>query len=93
MGKFRLKIENEAKKEIKAHYKSGNKASVKTIEKILMELTTHPYTGTGKPEALKYNMTDYWSRRINQKDRMVYKVDEKVVTVFIIAAMGHYNEK
>jgi len=58
----------------------------------LIELTETPYTGIGNPEALKFELSGFWSRRINQKDRMIYKVEEDIVTVFVISAMGHYNK-
>ena len=93
MGQFKLKIEELAELHIKQHIKSGDKASIKKIEKILIELTKTPYSGIGNPEALKYELTGFWSRKINQKDRLIYKVQEDIVTVFVIAAMGHYGAK
>lgn len=93
MGKFRLKIEALAERHIKQHFKSGDKASIKKIEKILIELTETPYTGIGNPEPLKYELSGFWSRRINLKDRIIYKVEENIVTVFVISAMGHYGNK
>ena len=93
MGQFKLKIEELAQKHLKLHYKSGDKGNIKKIEKILIELSQTPYAGTGNPEQLKYELTGFWSRRINQKDRMIYKVEEDVVTVFVVSAMGHYNNK
>jgi len=93
MGQFKLKIEELAQLHLKKHYKSGDKASIKKIEKILIELSETPYTGAGNPEALKYELTGFWSRKINQKDRLIYKVHEDIVTVFVISAMGHYNQK
>jgi len=93
MGQFKLKIEELAQLHLKRHFKSGDKASIKKIEKILLELTETPYTGIGNPEALKYELSGFWSRKINQKDRLIYKVEEDIVTVFVISAMGHYNQK
>lgn len=93
MGKYLVEITPDAKHDLKAHFKSGNKATIKKIEKILVELTETPYEGEGRPEQLKHEFNGYWSRRINQKDRMVYRVAEDVVTVFIVSAMGHYNDK
>jgi toxin YoeB len=93
MGQFKLKIEELAEKHIKQHFRSGDKASIKKIEKILIELTETPYSGIGNPEALKYELTGFWSRKVNQKDRLIYKVEENIVTVFVISAMGHYNQK
>ena len=57
------------------------------------ELKSHPYSGTGKPEELKYDLQGYWSRRINQKDRMVYSINDNTVTVEVVSAMGHYSDK
>jgi toxin YoeB len=93
MGQFKLKIEELAEKHLKQHLKSGDKASIKKIEKILVELTETPFAGIGNPEQLRYELSGFWSRRINQKDRLIYKVDENVVTVFVISAMGHYDQK
>jgi toxin YoeB len=93
MGKFRLKIEELAQDHIKQIYKSGNKGNIKKLEKIFSELSQTPYSGTGQPEQLKYNLSGYWSRRLNQKDRIVYRVDEHIVTVFVISAMGNYEDK
>jgi toxin YoeB len=93
MGQFKLKIEELAELHLKKHFKSGDKASIKKIEKILVELTDTPYNGTGNPEPLKYELSGFWSRKVNQKDRLIYKVEEDIVTVFVISAMGHYNQK
>jgi toxin YoeB len=92
MGKYIVELAALAKKELKSHKKSGNTASIKKLENILKELSTTPYEGTGNPEALKHGLSGYWSRRINKKDRLVYKVYEKKVTVLILSAMGHYNK-
>lgn len=93
MGKFRLKIEKSAQIDIKKHYKSGNKSTIKKIEIILKELEIHPTTGTGQPEQLKYQLSNKWSRRVNQKDRMIYTIDNNTVTVYVLSAMGHYSDK
>jgi toxin YoeB len=93
MGKFRLKIEKSAQIDIKKHYKSGNKPTIKKIEIILYELSEHPTTGTGQPEQLKHELSGKWSRRINQKDRMVYSINNQTVTVEVLSAMGHYSDK
>jgi len=93
MGQFKLEIEELAETHIRKIFKSGDKASIKKIEKIFIELTETPYTGIGNPEALKYELSGYWSRKINQKDRMIYRVEEEIVTVFVISAFGHYGAK
>lgn len=93
MGKFRLEVTDIAKKQIEKHYKFGDKASLKRLDIILLELTNHPYAGVGNPEQLKDHLSGFWSRRLNQKDRLVYSVDENLVVVDVISAMGHYNDK
>ncbi|MBU3658253.1 MAG: Txe/YoeB family addiction module toxin [Flavobacteriales bacterium] len=93
MGKFRVEIKIEAQKDLKRHFKSGDKATIKRIEVILKELEIHPFVGTGQPEPLKYELTGKWSRRLNQKDRIIYEVHEDIVTVDVLSAMGHYSDK
>lgn len=93
MGKYKVVLEENADLDLQKHKRSGNKAALKKIATIFYELSEHPYTGTGQPEQLKYDLAGYWSRRINQKDRLIYKVSESIVTVFVISAMGHYEDK
>lgn len=76
MGKFRIEIKPDAQKDLEKHYKSGDKASIKKIEKILLELSENPFLGIGQPEPLKHELSGYWSWRINQKDRIIYRIDE-----------------
>jgi toxin YoeB len=62
----------------------------KNICAILKEmLRDDPTTGLGKPEALRHNLTDFWSRRISQKDRLIYKFDDSHIDIFAID--GHYD--
>jgi toxin YoeB len=93
MGKFRVEVTKIAKQDIEKHKKSGNQATIKRIAKILVELSETPFEGIGNPEALKYQLSGFWSREINKKDRMIYQIDNDIVTVFVIAAMGHYADK
>jgi toxin YoeB len=93
MGKFRLEVTENAKRHIEKHLKSGNKANIKKIEILLVELENHPFTGSGQPEELKFSLQGFWSRRINKKDRMIYQVKESIVTVEVVSAMGHYFDK
>ncbi len=93
MGKFRVTLTLEAKKHVAKHFKSGNNAIIKKIEIILIELSEHPSTGIGQPEQLKHNLQGFWSRRINQKHRMVYSIDNNTVVVEVISAIDHYNDK
>ncbi len=63
----------------------------KALCRILKEmLRNDPSAGIGKPERLKHKLTGLWSRRISQKDRVIYKFDELYVYVFAIG--GHYDQ-
>ena len=84
-----LKFSQKTDDDIRFHKKSGNNAVIKKIIALLDELSESPFTGTGKPEQLKYNMSTKWSRRINREHRLVYEVIEDVV--FIHSAKGHYE--
>jgi toxin YoeB len=62
----------------------------KILCKILKELMRDdPAKGIGKPEPLKHNLAGLWSRRISQKDRLIYKFDDKYIYIFAIG--GHYD--
>jgi toxin YoeB len=93
MEKYSIILSVQARKELQAHYKSGNKRLIKKIEVIFLELSQTPYTGTGNPEALKYHLTGYWSRRLNKKDRIVYRVIEETVQILVVSAIGHYDAR
>jgi toxin YoeB len=62
----------------------------KALCKLLKEmLHFDPGSGLGKPEQLKHNLSEMWSRRISQNDRLLYKFDDESVYIFAIG--GHYN--
>jgi len=82
-----------AQEHIKIIKKSGQKILLKKIEKLIDELKIHPFEGTGKPESLKYENMGKWSRRIDQKHRLVYEVFEDEIFVEVISALGHYGDK
>jgi len=86
-------LNDEVKKQIQSFRKSGNIPAIKKIQQLINELEVHPYTGTGKPEALKYNLSGFWSRRIDSKNRMIYSIEENIITVEILSAKGHYSDK
>ena len=93
MGKYTLVISSRARKELQAHYKSGNQRTIKKIEQTFLELSQTPYTGGGSPEPLKYHLAGYWSRRLNKRDRILYRVFEETVQILIVSAIGHYDDK
>ncbi|MFK8043598.1 Txe/YoeB family addiction module toxin [Congregibacter sp.] len=72
-------------KELRRKDNRVHKALCKLLKEMLRD---DPSTGTGKPEKLKHNLAGLWSRRISQKDRLIYKFDENYIYVFAIG--GHY---
>jgi len=76
-----LDFSDQAIDDIAYHKKSGNKAILKKLFILLDEIADHPFTGTGKPEALKHNFSRKWSRGINQEHRLVNEVFDSYVTI------------
>ncbi len=76
-----------AYEKLRKNDKNLHKSLVKTLKDILRN---DPTKGIGKPELLKHNLSGYWSRRISQKDRIVYRFDDNSVYVVIIG--GHYDQ-
>ena len=72
---------------------SGNKTIMNRITALLKDIVEHPYTGIGKPEPLKYDLSGKWSRRINSEHRLIYSVNEDIVTVYVFAMRYHYSKK
>lgn len=63
-------------------------AVARRLDRLVSETLREPFTGIGKPEALRFDFQGYWSRRITQADRLVYKVTGE--TVELHSARGHY---
>lgn len=66
-----------------------NKLVFKKLNALLKEVIRTPFDGTGKPEALKHELSGFWSRRITDEHRLVYKVEEGAVVV--ISCKFHYR--
>lgn len=65
-----------------------NRNIFKRIMKLIEDIKRDPFDGLGKPEALKYQLSGYWSRRISIEHRLVYEVTED--DILIISCKGHY---
>jgi toxin YoeB len=59
------------------------------IVNLILDMLRHPFTGLGKPEPLRHELRGYWSRRINDEHRLVYKVTDDEIT--IISCRYHYT--
>jgi toxin YoeB len=53
------------------------------ITRLISEIQRDPFTGTGKPEPLKGNLSGYWSRRIDDEHRLIYRANEKEVKILV----------
>lgn len=66
-----------------------DKKTLKRINLLIQDIQRNGYEGIGKPEPLRYDLNGYWSRRINETDRLVYRIDEK--NVYILQCKYHYK--
>lgn len=76
----------ETYEELREKDKKLHKALCKLLKEMLRD---DPSKGLGKPEQLRHNLTGFWSKRVSQKDRLIYKFDEKSIYIFAIG--GHYE--
>ena len=63
------------------YWQKTDKKTLQRINKLIKETKRDPFAGIGKPEPLKHSMTGYWSRRINEADRMVYKATDEALLI------------
>lgn len=67
-----------------------DKKMLKRINLLLKEICRTPFSGTGKPEPLKGSLSGFWSRRIDEKHRLVYRAGTQ--SIEIIQCMDHYDK-
>ena len=70
------------------YWQGQDKKTLKRINKLIANTQRTPFEGIGKPEALKENLTGFWSRRIDESHRLVYVIDDNQLT--IISCRYHY---
>ncbi len=63
------------------YWQQNDKKRLKRINGLIKDIKRHPFEGIGDPEPLKHNWTGYWSRRIDREHRLVYRADEKRITI------------
>ena len=64
----------------------------KKFESLIPELQEHPYTGMGHPHQLRH-VNGVWSRMLDKKNRLRNMVNDETVVVFVVSALGHYDDK
>ena len=72
---------------------NADKSVLRKIARLLDEIKENPLQGVGHIELLKYGLAGKHSRRINQKHRLVYSVEEDIITVHVLSLWGHYGDK
>lgn len=70
------------------YWQTQDKKTLKRINKLINDVKRSPFEGIGKPEPLKDNLSGFWSRRIDDTNRLVYVVDDQALT--IISCRYHY---
>lgn len=75
------------------YWQGQDKKTLKRINLLIKDIDRDPFNGIGKPEALKGNLSGWWSRRINHTDRIIYRLEEnkeEVQHMVIASLRGHY---
>ena len=73
------------------YWQAQDKQILKRINQLLKDIDRNGYYGIGKPEPLVGNLAGYWSRRIDDKNRIVYKVENN--QIIIVQCGSHYRDK
>ena len=63
------------------YWQQQDKQMLKRINQLIQEIQREPFTGIGKPEPLKHALSGFWSRRINDEHRIVYKVENEALLI------------
>lgn len=71
------------------YWQVEDKKMLKKINQLIKDIMRTPFSGIGKPEPLKGNLTGLWSRRIDSEHRLVYLIEDNILVIF--ACKGHYE--
>ena len=72
------------------YWQTQDRKTLKRITLLIKDISRSPFEGLGKPEPLKGTLTGFWIRRIDEENRLVYVVEEKVI--ILISCRGHYED-
>lgn len=84
---MKLELTEQAQQDVAYWNRMDAKKSGRILA-LLKNITQTPYSGLGKPEALKYELAGFWSRRIDREQRLVYKVDGDII--YVVSCRYHY---
>ena len=73
------------------YLQTEDRKTLKKINSLLEDISRNGNEGIGKPEALRGNLAGFWSRRINDKDRLIYKIDQN--NIYVLACRYHYGDR
>ncbi|SUT93884.1 Txe/YoeB family addiction module toxin [Actinobacillus lignieresii] len=72
------------------YWQKTDQIILKRINSLIKDIQRQPFEGIGKPEPLKFNLSGFWSRRINEEHRLIYTVEDE--TILIVACRYHYDQ-
>lgn len=70
------------------YWQNQDKKTLKRINQLIKDIQRNPFDGIGKPEPLKFDMSELWSRRINQEHRLIYQIKDDLI--IIVQCRYHY---
>ena len=71
-------------------WQTQDRRTLKRVNELIKDIERDPFRGKGKPEPLRYEWQGYWSRRINDKDRIIYRIHNNQLE--IAACRSHYDD-
>jgi toxin YoeB len=83
-----IRLNETALRDLLYWQKTNNHKTLERIRQLLDSIQESPFSGIGKPEPLKHQLSGKWSRRIDQKNRIVYEVSGNIILVYSLK--GHY---
>lgn len=89
---YKIVLSKRAEKDLYSLFKSEPKVYQKAIL-LLKEIEQHPKSGRGKPQLKQHDLAGLYARKITDKHRLVYSVNEDTITVYVLSAKGHYDDK
>ena len=90
MAMYKVSLTKEAQKDM-LFFGRNAPHLYKKAQKLLQELELDPRNGSGRPKPLRLDLQGKWSRRIDDEHRMVYTIDDDVVTVEVLRMRYHYD--
>lgn len=72
------------------YWQIQDRKTLKRINALIKDIESNPFEGIGKPEALKYDLSGFWSRRIDERNRLVYRIKNNILE--IAQCRTHYNK-